>query len=297
MANINSKIIPEIFTIIMSFLPIRNIYNNRNVCKKWCDILVSKLAKKIIGFEVPKYFKLLEEKKVDFNIINILYINNQIFISGVKEGRYVLYDHIKIKFYYDFKFVSFNSKYICAVDIHSYVRIFTLEFKEIDYWKCDNIDYLTIDENSIYIIKLNSCYIYDFKGKLIKIWKKFCDDLNPRIKMLVDKQKIYVTINDCKCGRLQIFSQNERLIKNVEINKNNYYYYITFSVSSNIIYIFDFIDNAIKYYTCNGDLIAKFSIDIFDRYYKGLTNILVIDDYLYVSFWGSYFLLFKIFFS
>jgi hypothetical protein len=35
-------------------------------------------------------------------------------------------------------------------------------------WNCGNIDCSIIDENYVYTIKSNFCYVYNFEGNLIK---------------------------------------------------------------------------------------------------------------------------------
>ena len=122
-------------------------------------------------------------------------------------------------------------------------------FEKVRTLKCDFGSCLTVDKNHIYSIKSKSCSIYDFDGNLIERHNIFAHYGKPKMNIRIYKKKIYITLNDLYFYNwLLILSQDWELIKKIEISENNYGHdkYLVFTISLDIIYIYDFIDESIK---------------------------------------------------
>jgi hypothetical protein len=297
----NEKIIDIIFITIASFLPIKNIYSGRFVCKKWYYILISKLTKKIITYKIPNKVNLIRKEFIGIYVINTSNINNRIFFSGFNTGlEFVIYDYDKKKFFdLELSYFSSNSKFICGYR-HQNIKIFNLEFQELNKWNCDNINDLTVDENYIYVVGDKICYVYDFKGNKINYWNISEKKEIGFPKIRVNNNKIYVSINDESDNWIKIFSNEGKCIRDIHISKNMYNDLIAFQfyVSSSIIYVLDYTDNSIKFFTCDGDLISKFvTSNLWCREEcEKLNNLIVIEDNLYIYRY-LYLYTFKLFFQ
>jgi len=88
----NENIVDVILITIMSFLSMKNIYSNQIVSKRWRNILISKLFKKICRLKVPTNFEYFKKYEVDFNIENLSYINGKFFVSGKFSPFNYVYD-------------------------------------------------------------------------------------------------------------------------------------------------------------------------------------------------------------
>jgi len=300
---LNKNIINIILINIISFLPIKNIYLSRIVCKEWRDILTGNLAKNMIAIKVPVKITHLETRCVDFSIDYLLNINNQFFVSGYNDhSGPIIYNFNTGKYINTQTFLKkSNSKYICGSNIN--IEIFNPLFEKLYSWKClDGLIDLAIDEDYIYIINLNLCRIFDFKGKLINKWDIPDDEQTFGTKININKDKIYLTTNDYRTNWLQIFSQKGESIRKIKISENSEekkYFDVNFTIFSNIIYLYDFVNNVIKFFSCNGDLINKYPLIIpfEDETYKNIRDILVIDDHLYISHSIYYLNVFKLQYS
>jgi hypothetical protein len=283
---LKEKIIDVIFINIMSFLPIKNVYSNRFMCKKWYYILISKLTKKIIPYYVPTKIALIRKDFFGIFMANMTNIKNQITFSEYNNYDYIIYDHNKKKICNrNLPYFSSNSKFILGYDYRN-VKILDLDFQELHEWKFTNSKDLTIDENHVYIIENTTCYVYDFKGKKINSWNILESDNIYFPKMRANKNKIYVSINDNSDNWIKIFSNEGKFIRNIHISKNIYnkFYAFPFDISRDIIYVLDYVNNCIKFFTCDGDLILKFATsNIWNREEcEDISKFLVIGDNLYI---------------
>jgi len=168
---LNENIIKDIFITILSFFSIKHIHFCRSVSKSWYDILISKLAINML-FLVNTPSKIIYERidNFDFHMLDISKINNNIFISACHEKNSLIYNFnrkIFIENKNNLSKISSNSKFICGVSDDYKIKFFDFEFNELTSLGLGHFSNLTIDENYIYTIETNSCYIYDFKGKQI----------------------------------------------------------------------------------------------------------------------------------
>jgi len=294
---LNKNVIDIILITIMSFLPIKKIYLNKIVCKNWKNILISELSKNIITFKIPIKIQYLRKISLDFFADNIFNINNQVFFSGYNFCCHLsLYNYTKNK-YVNMNLIASNSKYICVKYYN--IKILNLQFEELFSWNnyCGYND-IAIGENFVFIVKLNSCYIFDFEGNHINTWNISSNDKILAMRININREYIYITVNDYHTNWLQIFSQKGKLIKKIKISENfdDKKRNIHFTISTDIIYIYDFVDDTINTFTCNGQSISKYPLSnsFYNKTHKNLSDILVIDDLLYLCYSTNYFIIFKL---